>query len=83
MDLNLTIDEIIELFNFMDDKKINRVTQAQFTDTMNSLMQKMGGAGSLESSASLVNLMKTRKGVPNLQIIFGVLSDICDIIQRK
>jgi len=26
MDLNLTIDEIIELFNFMDDKKINRVT---------------------------------------------------------
>ena len=50
---------------------------------MNSLMQKMGGAGALESSAALVSLMRSRKGVPNLQVVFGILSDICDILQER
>jgi tryptophan synthase beta subunit len=83
MELNLTVDEILELFNFMDDKHINLVTQNQFVDTMNSLMTKMGGAGALESSASLATLMRTRKQVPNMQVVFKILSDMCDIIQKK
>jgi Ca2+-binding EF-hand superfamily protein len=37
MEMTLSLEDILELFNFMDDKSINRITRTQFVDSMTFL----------------------------------------------
>jgi Ca2+-binding EF-hand superfamily protein len=83
MELNLTLEEILELFNFMDDKLVNRVTQQQFVDSASFLLNKLGGPTLLESSATARSILETRKGVPNKQLVLKILAEICDTLQKE
>jgi Ca2+-binding EF-hand superfamily protein len=83
MELNLTLEEILELFNFMDDKQVNRVTEQQFVDSASFLLNKLGGPTLLESSATARSILETRKGVPNKQLVFKILGEICETLQKE
>ena len=48
MNLGCAVEDIIELFNYMDDQNINRVTKQQFVTAMSFVNQKMGGPSMLE-----------------------------------
>jgi Ca2+-binding EF-hand superfamily protein len=65
MNINLTLEEILELFNFIDEKDANRITITQFKDSMSYLMAKMGGQNLLESSQCAKNILAPRKKVQN------------------
>jgi Ca2+-binding EF-hand superfamily protein len=83
MNINLTLEEILELFNFIDEKDANRITKTQFKESMSYLMNKMGGQNLLESSQCAKNILATRKKVQNTQIVFKIMAQMCDDLSKR
>jgi len=52
MNLGCAVEDIIELFNYMDVKNMNRIEKSQFVEAMTFINQKMGGPSVLEQSMS-------------------------------
>lgn len=50
MNLPVAPEDVLELFNEMDDQNINRVTKKQFTNTITAISAKMGGPSVLEQT---------------------------------
>ena len=48
MNLPVAPEDVLELFNEMDDQNLNRVTKKQFTNTITAISAKMGGPSVLE-----------------------------------
>lgn len=82
MNLGCATEDIIELFNYMDDQNLNRISQYQFVNAMTFINQKMGGPSVLEQSMSK-GLIQAKKGVNNMQLVFQVLKKICEAIERR
>ena len=42
MNLGIQVEDIIEFFNFIDEKGVNRISMTQFVNAINFISQKMG-----------------------------------------
>ncbi len=69
MNLGIPVEDIMELFNYIDDKKVNRISLDQFVHSINFVSQKMGGPNQLEQSLNKGST-QAKKGVTNLQQVF-------------
>lgn len=82
MNLGCAVEDIIELFNYMDDQHLNRVSKDGFVNAMTYINQKMGGPSVLEQSMSK-GLIQAKRGVNNMQLVFSILKKICEAIERR
>ncbi len=48
MDLGISIEDLIEFFNYMDDRNENVISKMQFTDAITFVINKIGGGSKLE-----------------------------------
>lgn len=61
MDLGISIEDLIEFFNYLDDKNENIITKLQFVDGITFVVSKIGGGSKLEQALSL-GVQQTKKG---------------------
>jgi hypothetical protein len=52
MELGIAIEDLIEFFNFIDDKNENTISKLQFVDTITFVVNKIGGGSKLEQALS-------------------------------
>mmetsp|Transcript_43812 Transcript_43812/g.42301 ORF Transcript_43812/g.42301 Transcript_43812/m.42301 type:complete len:139 (+) Transcript_43812:2602-3018(+) len=52
MQLGIAIEDIIEFFNYIDDKNDNMVTKLQFVDAVSFVTSRIGGGSRLEQALS-------------------------------
>jgi hypothetical protein len=48
MELGIASEDLVEFFNFIDEKSENRITKLQFVDSINFVVTKIGGGSKLE-----------------------------------
>lgn len=52
MDLGISIEDLIEFFNYLDDRNENVITKLQFVDGITFVVNKIGGGSKLEQALS-------------------------------
>lgn len=52
MNLGAAVEDIMELFNFLDEADLNRVSQTQFVNSFTNITSKISGPNMLEKSLS-------------------------------
>ena len=53
MELGIASEDLIEFFNFIDEKQENRVSKLQFVDSVNFVVTKIGGGSKLEQALAI------------------------------
>lgn len=48
MELGIAIEDLIEFFNFIDDRNENVISKLQFSDAITFVVNKIGGGSKLE-----------------------------------
>ena len=61
MELGISGEDLIEFFNFMDDKNENVIKKLQFNDSISYVNSRIGGGGRLEQALS-IGVNSTKKG---------------------
>jgi len=64
MDLKVSVEDINELFNYIDDKLQNKINAQKFVDAMTFISSKMGGP-SIADQFLLKGTNSLKKGVVN------------------
>ncbi len=82
MELGIAIEDLVEFFNFIDDKNENVITKLQFVDSITFVSTKIGGASKLEQALS-VGVNQTKKGHSVKQLVYNILKKLSDAIQNK
>ena len=82
MELGIAIEDLIEFFNYIDDKNENSISKLQFVDAITFVVNKIGGGSKLEQALSS-GVQQTKKGNSVRQQIFNILKKITDAIQNK
>ena len=82
MELGIAGEDLIEFFNFVDDKNENMIKKLQFNDSISYVNSRIGGGGRLEQALG-VGVNNTKKGFTAKQQVFSILSKISDAIQTK
>ena len=52
MELGISFEDLIEFFNFVDDRNENVISKLQFTDAITFVVNKIGGGSKLEAALS-------------------------------
>ena len=52
MELGIAIEDLIEFFNYIDDKNENSISKLQFVDAITFVVNKIGGGSKLEQALS-------------------------------
>ena len=82
LELDIAVEDLMELFNYMDDKKQNAVSKVQFVDALTYVTSKLGGQSFLEAQMSR-GLSQAKKGTTNRQSILKILNSVADSVQKK
>ena len=68
MEIKTAVEDINELFNYIDTKAMNRITKAQFVHSLSYITSKIG-SGSMEQQMSK-GIISVKKNVSNVQLVF-------------
>ncbi len=79
MELGISGEDLIEFFNFMDDKNENSIKKLQFNDSISYVNSRIGGGGRLDNALS-VGVNTTKKGFTAKQQVFNILNKLSDSI---
>ena len=82
MDIKVSVEDISELFNYIDDKGTNRIAKQQFMSAVSFILQKVSGPSSMDAALSR-GVRTTQRGVSNQQLIFAIMKKVCDGIQTQ
>ena len=61
MELGIAIEDLVEFFNFIDEKSENVISKLQFVDSITFVVSKIGGGSKLEQALS-TGVSQTKKG---------------------
>ena len=79
MNLGLAVEDIVDLFNYIDTSMNGQITMKEFSEAMEHVNKRMGGQAQEESLIER-GLLRPRKGVVNMRKINQILNIICDSI---
>jgi Ca2+-binding EF-hand superfamily protein len=82
LELDIAVEDLIELFNYMDEKSSNAVSKVQFVDALTYVTNKLGGQSFLEAQAGR-GLSQAKKGTTNRQGILNILNNVAEAIHKK
>jgi hypothetical protein len=82
MELGVAIEDLVEFFNFVDDRNENAITKLQFVDSITFVTNKIGGGSKLEQALS-VGVNQTKKGHSIKQQVLNILKKLSDGIQNQ
>ena len=82
LELDIAVEDLMELFNYMDEKKSNTVSKVQFVDALTYVTSKLGGQSFLEAQMSR-GLSQAKKGTTNRQSILKILNSVAESVQKK
>jgi len=82
LELDIACEDLMEFFNYMDDKRTNTVSKVQFVDALTYVTSKLGGQSFLEAQMNR-GLSQAKKGTTNRQSILKILNNVADSIQKK
>ena len=81
LEVKVTVEDINELFNFLDNESRNRIQKKGFVNGISYITQRMGGSG-LDSLTGK-GVIQAKKGITNTQQIFAILKIVTDGIQEQ
>ena len=81
MEIKTSVEDINELFNYIDVAGLNRITKQQFVNSISFITSKIGGGG-IESCMSK-GILQAKKNVTNSQLVFRILRSLADGIQQQ
>ena len=76
MDIKTAVEDIVELFNYIDEALENRIKRSQFVNAISYITSKVG-AGSMEQHMAK-GIIQTKKRGTNLQLVFKVMRQVAD-----
>ena len=76
MDIKTAVEDIVELFNYIDEALENRIKRSQFVNAISYITSKVG-AGSMEQHMAK-GIIQTKKRGTNLQLVFKVMLQVAD-----
>lgn len=81
LEIRSSIEDINELFNYMDMQGLNRITKQQFVHSLSYITSKLG-TGSMEQHMNK-GIIQVKKNVSNIQLVFRVMRRLADSVQQK
>ena len=64
MGVKVSVEDISELFNYIDEKGTNKIQRQQFVSTVSYILQKVSGPSSMDAALSR-GVRSTQRGVSN------------------
>lgn len=82
LELDIPVEDLVELFNHIDDKSCNKISKVQFADALTTITNKLGGQSLLEAQGSR-GLNQAKKGTTSRQTILNILNTVAEAIHKK
>ena len=81
LELEISIEDLLELFNYMDERSNNQISKIQFVDALTYVTNKLGGQSFLDSATSKGG--QAKKNTTNRQSILNILNNVAESIHQK
>ena len=78
--LDMALEDLMELFNYMDDKSTNTLGKVQFVDALTFVTNKLGGSSFLESGSGK---QKDKRGASSRQAVLNILNSVAEAVHKK
>jgi Ca2+-binding EF-hand superfamily protein len=82
LELDIAVEDLMELFNYMDERQGNAVSKVQFVDALTYVSNKLGGQSFMEAQMTR-GLSQAKKGSTNRQSILSTLNNVADAVHKK
>ena len=79
MELGVAIEDLVEFFNFIDERNENVITKLQFVDSVTYVANRIGGGSKFEQALS-VGVNQTKKGSSIKQHVFNIINKLSEAI---
>ena len=79
MELGVAIEDLVEFFNFIDERNENVITKLQFVDSVTYVANRIGGGSKIEQALS-VGVNQTKKGSSIKQHVFNIINKLSEAI---
>ena len=81
LELEIALEDLMELFNYMDTSSANRLSKVQFVDALTYVTSKLGGTGFLETAGR--GISQAKKGGSNRQAVLTILGKVAESVHKK
>lgn len=82
LQLDIALEDLVELFNYLDDKGSNTISKVQFVDGLTHVTNRLGGQSSGEAQMAR-GLNQAKKGSTNRQSSLNILNSVASAILEK
>jgi Ca2+-binding EF-hand superfamily protein len=82
LELGIAVEDLKELFNYIDSQQLNYVTKLGFVDALTYVTNKLGSQSALESKMNR-GLAQAKKGPTSRQAVLDILKTIAKSIVEK
>lgn len=79
MELGVAVEDMVEFFNFIDDRSENSITKLQFVDSVTFVNTKLAS----KHEALAVGVSQTKKGSSVKQQVVGIIRKVSEAVQNK
>lgn len=82
LELGIAVEDLKELFNYIDSQQVNYVTKLGFVDALTYVTNKLGSQSAFESKMNR-GLSQAKKGPTSRQAVLDILKTIAKSIVEK
>jgi len=79
---DIAVEDLKELFNYVDTQQVNYVTKLQFVDALTFVTNKLGGQGALDGRLSK-GLAQAKRGPTSRQAVLDILKSVAKSVVEK
>lgn len=81
LELDIALEDLMELFNYMDTSSTNALSRVHFVDALTYVTSRLGGTSFLDAAGK--GLSQAKKATSNRQAVLNILGKVAEAVHKK